>query len=76
MKDRIGRKTDCNEKQLFHGTSQLSPAIVFSGDDGFDMRHSKEGKQHNIKYVDTNANNLHRHVGKSNIFRTQRLVFK
>lgn len=32
-----------NELDLFHGTSNTEPALIYEGEEGFDMRHSRKG---------------------------------
>ncbi|KAL9961372.1 hypothetical protein ACROYT_G030296 [Oculina patagonica] len=42
LKDKNG-PTCINEKELFHGTRQKNPDVIWTGEDGFDMRYSADG---------------------------------
>ncbi|XP_015778081.1 PREDICTED: uncharacterized protein LOC107355977 isoform X2 [Acropora digitifera] len=42
IKEKNG-STCINEKELFHGTKTTNPALIWQGEDGFDMRYSSHG---------------------------------
>jgi len=57
LKDRISRKigTDVNELHLFHGSNTNMPSLIYTGDDGFDMRYSSQGMWGRASYFAKNA---------------------
>ena len=44
-----------NEKELFHGTSNNNPALIYDSEDGFDMRYSAQGMWGVANYFAVNA---------------------
>jgi len=59
LKDRIQRKYDPQELLLFHGTRLNSPTIIYTGEDGFDMRYSAQGMWGKASYFAYNASYSH-----------------
>ena len=56
-KKRLHRKNKgkVNEKELFHGTRQNDPKLIYDGEDGFDMRFSSQGMWGQANYFAVNA---------------------
>ena len=51
--------TFVNEKELFHATRSTSPALIWQGEDGFDMRHSSDGMWGRGTYFASEASYSH-----------------
>ena len=60
-KQRLAYKNDgsVNEKELFHGTRNNDPKLIYEGEDGFDMRYSAQGMWGLANYFAVNANYSH-----------------
>ena len=56
-KKRLSRKNGgrVNEMELFHGTSGNDPKVIYEGENGFDMRYSKQGRWGQANYFAVNA---------------------
>jgi hypothetical protein len=60
LKDRIARKgSNAPESFLFHGTRGNSPTLIYTGDDGFDMRYCTNGLWGRASYFAHNASYSH-----------------
>ena len=59
-KERLERDLpSAGEKHLFHGTSQTDPEVIYNGDAGFDVGHSKGGMWGTGNYFAVNASYSH-----------------
>ena len=60
-KSRLKRKNDgiINEKELFHGTRSNDPRNIYEGEEGFDMRFSRQGMWGMANYFAVNASYSH-----------------
>ena len=56
-KQRLSYKNggNVNERELFHGTGRNDPKLIYEGEDGFDMRFSREGMWGRANYFAVNA---------------------
>jgi len=62
-RNRLGKKSNnnnnndsgCNEVFLFHGSRTNDPALIFNGDEGFDMRYCEKGMWGRASYFAHNA---------------------
>jgi hypothetical protein len=48
-----------NEMELFHGTRQNDPRVIYEGEDGFDMRYGRNGMWGVANYFAVNASYSH-----------------
>ena len=48
-----------NERELFHGTRNNDPRVIYEGEDGFDMRYSAQGMWGLANYFAVNASYSH-----------------
>ena len=51
-----------NEMELFHGTSNNDPKLIYEGEDGFDMRYSAQGMWGVANYFAVNASYSHQYA--------------
>ena len=51
-----------NEIELFHGTSNNDPKLIYEGEDGFDMRYSAQGMWGVANYFAVNASYSHQYA--------------
>ena len=51
-----------NEKELFHGTRNNDPKLIYEGEDGFDMRYSTQGMWGVANYFAVNASYSHNYA--------------
>ena len=54
-----------NEKELFHGTRTNDPRNIYEGEDGFDMRYSRQGLWGVANYFAVNASYSHNYAHTS-----------
>ena len=67
-KERFGRDLpSAGEKHLFHGTRQNDPEVIYSGDVGFDVGHSKVGWWGTGIYFAVNASYSDRYAHAKNV---------
>ena len=53
MTERTGKKPEV--KQMYHGTRNTAPLMIYSGDEGFDMKFSPGGMWGRANYFAANA---------------------
>ena len=63
-----------NEMQLFHGTGTNDPKNIYEGEDGFDMRYSRQGLWGVANYFAVNASYSHSYAHTSSHGRQMFLV--
>ena len=65
-----------NEMELFHGTRNNDPKLIYEGEDGFDMRYSAQGMWGVANYFAVNASYSHNyaHVNAATGYREMFLV--
>ena len=51
-----------NEMELFHGTRNNDPKLIYEGEDGFDMRYSAQGMWGMANYFAVNASYSHKYA--------------
>ena len=76
-KERLGRDLpSAGEKHLFHGTSQTDPEVIYSGDAGFDVGHSRVGMWGPGNYFAVNASYSHRYAHMKNLIGRKAPLYK
>ena len=76
QKKRLDRKTSgrVNEMELFHGTRNNDPKVIYDGEEGFDMRYGRQGMWGVANYFAVNASYSHSHAFTSGNSRQMFLV--
>ena len=76
-KERLRRDLpSVGEKHLFHGTQETDPVVIYGGDAGFDVGHSRGGLWGAGSYFAVNASYSHRYAHQKHLIGRSAPLFK